>query len=654
MSITSFPIPTKVLPQASESADGIVRLAPPLGTSSGQAVQASDPRLSNARLPIPHSHPQSQVVGLAAALLRQQTARNVLNYGVVGDGVTVNTSALQSLLNDANVNGYALYFPAGTYKTGPLTYRGQSLMGDGPRLTMIQGLPGQDIFVMDPTAPIFHREHGVIEKMIFLIDDSIDNSAAYPTRGGVGNCCFAADYTDANSPLPISWHSFCFRDVMFRGINDDRTKKTACFWTQRIVYNTSFERCDFRSDYGFIIAAPNNLALTNTFGGAYDSFSNDHNTWRDCSLLCNTTAFQSINGQRCTMTNVQVYAGQKGARLLDFPNNQQNIGMWNVDMLFVEGCTVQSLKVEGFGHVFRNLNVSPNSGSAAHEKQRIDCIKSSFEQCTFYITSGYAGCNRIEIYGALNRIYRCQLVPDTIYDYGKGNTISFIDWTDAARPSSERFLSRNKLATNHFDGLAPMIGALGGAMPRNLSDLTIAPDDIALVSAGHTVVDDASLEFGRKIVLVDYFYASFVQTRQMRFGSFIPRGRVKLWMKVRRLTAGTVSKHLYVQNWTQSVSYGFKEVTYSDAWSVVSNECDCSGANIGDVAEIIFFAEAGVTTEIAWVAIQPLPDEVTGKRVLFPVAPEPAANLLHGGLLLWWDGTNLKAKKPDGGTFNLL
>ena len=63
--------------------------------------------------------------------------KNVLDYGAVGDGVTDDTTAIQSAITAAQ--GNVLYFPSGTYLfSQPLYTESCSIFGDGQDETILK------------------------------------------------------------------------------------------------------------------------------------------------------------------------------------------------------------------------------------------------------------------------------------------------------------------------------------------------------------------------------------------------------------------------------------------------------------------------------------------------------------------------------------
>ena len=121
------------LPDASTVAKGAVQLATDGQSAAGIVPQANDSRLSNARTPTAHTHPQSDVTGLVAALAAKQdalgfTPENSANKnaasgyaglsaaskiaaaqisGVLASSDLTNDAALEKAANKGAANGYA-------------------------------------------------------------------------------------------------------------------------------------------------------------------------------------------------------------------------------------------------------------------------------------------------------------------------------------------------------------------------------------------------------------------------------------------------------------------------------------------------------------------------------------------------------------------
>jgi parallel beta-helix repeat protein len=69
---------------------------------------------------------------------------SVKDFGAVGNGVADDTAAIQAAL----ATGKSVYFPDGTYISGPLeiTTQGQQVFGDGARSIIVQKTAGQNLF----------------------------------------------------------------------------------------------------------------------------------------------------------------------------------------------------------------------------------------------------------------------------------------------------------------------------------------------------------------------------------------------------------------------------------------------------------------------------------------------------------------------------
>jgi hypothetical protein len=80
------------------------------------------------------------------AALNKEKIWNVLNYGVIGDDSTDNTTALQALIEEVKIKGGIIYFPAGIYKTHTLTiYYNTQLIGDGANSSIIKSISAEPL-----------------------------------------------------------------------------------------------------------------------------------------------------------------------------------------------------------------------------------------------------------------------------------------------------------------------------------------------------------------------------------------------------------------------------------------------------------------------------------------------------------------------------
>jgi hypothetical protein len=120
----------------------------------------------------------------------QQTERSVKEFGAVCDGVTDDTSALQTALNYAQTHGVALTIPQGTCKTHSLNWHGESIGGLGKQVSALMGFPGQDVLstVADnPNLLAYTRIHD----LTIYVDQSLDASCSpVEGRAPAGSCAF--------------------------------------------------------------------------------------------------------------------------------------------------------------------------------------------------------------------------------------------------------------------------------------------------------------------------------------------------------------------------------------------------------------------------------------------------------------------------------
>lgn len=93
---------------------------------------------------------------------------NIKTFGAVGDGKTLNTTALQNAIDEAKARGEGLVIPAGTYLTGTLLLKGVSLhLESGAVLKASENLEDY------PVQPFHHNEMGDLQAL--LVNIGFDN-----------------------------------------------------------------------------------------------------------------------------------------------------------------------------------------------------------------------------------------------------------------------------------------------------------------------------------------------------------------------------------------------------------------------------------------------------------------------------------------------
>jgi hypothetical protein len=296
-------------------------------------------------------------------------------FGAIGDGTNDDTVEIQDAL-DAAGEGGLVYFPAGTYLTGKLEWGGQSLLGAGRLVTNIKGLPSQDVFnAAGPPLAATSDHLAAISDLTITVDDSVDASASFPQRGGVGNACFAFDFPDGAATYPLRFNHASIERVKLQGLSTTvgGQNKSVGFYFQSPPNLSRFRDLYFyRLDYGWWDHYPTSN-LTSV------EFYSDHNTldsiyWNGCG-----DAARFINHGFEKHSNLIVHGtGGNGIVYGGVVSlARQNCWGLTIDQVFIELINPgvgTPLDISGEGHTVRNLTSFPDGGPLL-----IKCTYSNFD-----------------------------------------------------------------------------------------------------------------------------------------------------------------------------------------------------------------------------------------------------------------------------------
>jgi len=326
--------------------------------------------------------------------------RSVKEFGAVCDGVTDDTTALQSALDYAHAHHVALTIPQGSCKTHSLAWRGESIGGAGKQVSALIGFPGQDVLSAAADGSVLPNTR--LHDLTIYVDQSQDISctpangrnpagscgvhrllepnsifsaggnglngtAGTGTGWAVGNCAIAMPaVTGAGGNGLVSAE---IDNVMIASIGTDplgiytgaHSTHTCGLYLAQWPQSSDFRNIDIRGvNTGIAIGLPVN--------GIPVGVTADSNHWENLSIEA-THGFISVAGDNNIIDLLTVHAGNSSAMgeaptglILDFAGVQEGWTVRNVTVTPVWNFVLPKLSIAASGGAITGVTVGPEHG----------------------------------------------------------------------------------------------------------------------------------------------------------------------------------------------------------------------------------------------------------------------------------------------------
>lgn len=588
-------------------------------------------------------NPLIDAVNASAATI-ETLGFNVLDYpGVDPTGVTESTAGIQAAFDAADQHG-TVYLPPGTYLTDTINYRGQSIIGAGSNLTIIKGLPGKDVFHIEPetsptTLPQRFREGAHVSGFTIVVDDSVDASASFPNRGGVGNAGIAQDFADAETVLqPLMMSTSSWSDIRFEGSGDvvgGRNNSAGIYAQSNLIFLASTRNLVFyRLNYGWWEDYADNLVAEGV------DLSRDHIDTRNTSFVLCGHAWRLCNGNNQFHSTVAMFTCQdSGLTLLGVPSLYRqglhgtqfhNVMIENTPNPLVFGENVDGIMFEDFS-IGAETDV-PIAWSADHCTARNMTVGIGLSAAPQVILTGDRNDLEVQFMVSGNS---ATYLRDLIEDRGASNKVTV--WGFA--PQSDTVRGKLRISRGVDELHVPDATSLmsGHVSPMYCSgrDLLIHPRHLypgigAEEGDDYEFVVDATADHGialrwlsdsLALVLTD---DSINGINGFRVGAFLPPSKVRVYVRVKASAAGTQAWR--VDN-SSEVSMGGATLSLTTSYATHWFDIDLSGESVDEPLALVGLGMSDPGTmlpyHVAWVAFRPWQNDlmVDGNVGFYGTAP---------------------------------
>lgn len=290
---------------------------------------------------------------------------NVTNYGAKGDGVSLDTKAIQSAINDASVKGGRVVLPAGTYLTGTI------FMRSNVTLEITEGaflLGSTNISDYPDTIPSLQSYNDVFLTQSLIYGDNLNN-ISITGRGTINGQGSAFKVTTRVKPDRYRNRPYAIRFIECKNILiENITMKNSAMWMQQYLgceYLTVrginvFNHANQNNDM-IDIDGCKNVIISDCFGDTDDDAltfkstsgrMNENITVMNCVLSSHVNAIkfgtETIGGfKNVSISNIVIKPSEKEETIYGTSKGIGGIILEIVDGGIMDGINISNVRIDG-------------------------------------------------------------------------------------------------------------------------------------------------------------------------------------------------------------------------------------------------------------------------------------------------------------------
>ena len=381
------------------------------------------------------------IVVVPISIRAQKVNYIITDYNAVGDGSTINTTAIQNAIDDCYENGGGVVvFPAGKFLTGSLDLKSNVELHLSPGAVLLGSTNINDYSKRVPEL----KSYNDIFLEYALIYAEKQTNIAITGSGTIDGQGSKFVITTKVKPDRYKNRPFVIRFVQCENVRvEDVTLQNSAMWMQQYlacndVYINGIRVINHANKNNDMIDidGSSNVVMTNCIGDTDDDaitlkstskYPTENVTITNCvvSSHCNAIKFgtESIGGFRnVTISNIVVRPSRKKETIYGYPSGISGITLASVDGGNFEGVTISNIRIEGT-QVPIYIRLGNRGRTVREEDAKPQPAKFSDVQISHVIATGVTSPIGCSITGIPNHPVKNVILSDISIEFVGGGTV---------------------------------------------------------------------------------------------------------------------------------------------------------------------------------------------------------------------------------------